>query len=210
MSLKTLYPGLVCGIGLALAPGGAFGQRTPSAPSQATPPTLAEQNSANSMDSTMSSQKVDDKKFVKEAALGGMTEVELGKLAAQKASSDDVKQFAQKMVDDHSKANEQLKMIAARENIEVPSSLDSKHQAEIDKLQKLSGEQFDKAYVKDQVKDHETDVQKFQAEANNGSDNGVKTFAANTLPTVKEHLDMVKSIQKIEHGGGGNKTKTGM
>ena len=95
--------------------------------------------------------KVDDKKFVKDAALGGMAEVELGKLDTQKAASEAVKQFGQKMVDDHTKANDQLKEVASKENITIPDSLDSKHQARIDKLSKLSRPDFDKAYIKDQV-----------------------------------------------------------
>jgi len=139
---------------------------------------------------------VDDKKFAKDAALGGLTEVELGKLAAQKASNDAVKQFGQRMVDDHSKANEQLKQIADKSNIEVPAALDSKHQARIDKLAKLSGPAFDKAYVKDQLKDHERDVDDFKSEAQNGSDPNVKQFAMQTLPTLQEHLSAVKDLKK--------------
>jgi len=140
--------------------------------------------------------KVDDKKFVKEAALGGLTEVELGKVAAEKASSPEVKQFAQKMVDDHTKANEQLKQIASKSNIPIADTLDSKHQSRIDKLSKLSGPDFDKAYVKDQVKDHEKDVKEFQAEAQGGTDPNVKSFAASTLPVLQEHLDMIKNLNK--------------
>lgn len=141
-------------------------------------------------------RKVDDKKFLKDSALGGMTEVELGKLAAQKASSDAVKQFGQRMVDDHSKANEQLKQVAGRSNIEVPAALDSKHQSRVDKLAKLSGPAFDKAYVKDQVKDHERDVDDFKSEAQGGSDPNVKQFAMKTLPTLQEHLSAVKDLKK--------------
>ena len=144
--------------------------------------------------------RVDDKQFLKDAAQGGMTEVELGKLASQKASSDDVKQFAQKMVDDHSKANDKLKDVASQDNIEVPAALDSKHQSRIDKLSKLSGDEFDKAYVQDQLQDHETDVKKFQAEAQNGKDPKVKAFASETLPTLQEHLSMVKSLNKSGKG----------
>jgi putative membrane protein len=146
--------------------------------------------------------KVDDKKFAKDAVLGAMTEVELGKLAAQKASRQDVKDFGQKMVDDHTKANEQLKQIASQENIPIADSLDSKHQARIDKLAKLSGEDFDKAYVKDQLKDHQTDVKEFNAEAQNGTDPNVKAFAANTLPTLQQHLELVKSLNKAEKEAG--------
>ena len=83
--------------------------------------------------------KIDEKRFVKDALLGGMTEVELGKVALERASSDPVKQFAQKMIDDHSKANEDLKQLASKENINVPDSLDSKHQSRVEKLSKLPG-----------------------------------------------------------------------
>ena len=142
--------------------------------------------------------KVDDKKFVKEATLGGLTEVELGKLALQKSSDDKVKQFAQKMVDDHTKANEQLKQLASADGVAVPSSLDSKHQARVNKLSGLSGDAFDKAYLKDQQRDHETDVREFQREAQGGMDPKVKAFATSTLPTLQQHLEMVKSLNKSE------------
>jgi putative membrane protein len=142
--------------------------------------------------------KVDDKKFVKEAALGGMAEVELGKLATQKAASEAVKQFGQKMVDDHTKANDQLKEVASKENITIPDSLDSKHQSRIEKLSKLSGPEFDKAYIKDQVKDHKEDVSEFKNEANAGSDPNVKQFASNTLPILEQHLTMAKDLSKAE------------
>jgi len=142
--------------------------------------------------------KVDDKKFAKDAALGGMTEVQLGKLATQKASRDDIKQFGQKIVDDHTKANDQLKELASKENIPIPDALDSKHQARIDKLSKLSGENFDKAFVKDQLKDHQAEIRDFSAEAQSGTDANVKTFASNVLPTLQQHLDQVKDLNKSE------------
>jgi len=140
--------------------------------------------------------KADDSKFVKDAAIGGMTEVSLGKLAQEKASSDAVKQFGQKMIDDHSKAGEKLKEAATKASINVPDSIDSKHQARIDKLSKLSGADFDKAYLKDQLKDHQEDVRAFEREAQNGSEPAVKEFAAKTLPTLQEHLSMVKDLNK--------------
>jgi putative membrane protein len=153
---------------------------------------------ANGPDATTTTRKVDDKKFVENAALGGMAEVELGKLATQKASSDAVKQFGQKMVDDHSKANDQLKEIASKENISIPASLDSKHQSRIEKLSKLSGPDFDKAYVKDQVKDHKKDVSQFKNEAESGSNPNIKQFASTTLPTLQEHLSMAQDLSKNE------------
>jgi putative membrane protein len=100
------------------------------------------------------------------------------------------------MVDDHSKANDQLKQIAGKSNLEVPAALDSKHQSRVDKLAKLSGPEFDKAYVKDQLKDHERDVDDFKSEAQNGSDANVKQFAMETLPTLQQHLSAVKDLKK--------------
>ena len=185
---------------IAQAQAGGGKQPPGQNPSMQTPPTLPGQNPGlggpNGPEAAPA--KVDDKKFLKDAAMGGMTEVELGKLASQKATRDDVKQFAQRMVDDHSKANDQLKEVASKEGVSVPDSLDSKHQSRVDKLSKLSGEDFDKAYIKDQLKDHETDVREFNAEAQNGNDANVKSFASNTLPTQQQHLDAVKSLNKSE------------
>ena len=134
-----------------------------------------------------------DTVFAMKAAQGGMAEVKLGQLAAEKASDPDVKAFAQKMVDDHSKANDQLKSVASAENMTLPTDLDAKDQSEYQKLSQLSGPAFDKAYMKGMVKDHETDVKEFQKEANSGKDPQLKQFASTTLPILQSHLDMAKS-----------------
>ena len=139
-----------------------------------------------------------DTRFVKTASEGGLAEVQLSQLALKQSQNDDVRNFAQKMVDDHTKANDQLKEIASKDNLEIPASLDPKHQARIDKMSKLSGPEFDKAYIKDQLKDHEQDVSEFQKEAQNGTDPNVKQFAASTLPTLQEHLNMVKQLKNNE------------
>ncbi|MFL6448250.1 MAG: DUF4142 domain-containing protein [Bryobacteraceae bacterium] len=198
MFLTTVLVTALLGAGSAFAQaqstGGASQPQNPS-------PTMPAGQAPDSMgqgSAGPAATKVDDKKFVKDAALGGLTEVELGKVAAQKASDEKVKEFAQKMVDDHSKANEQLKELASKSNIEVPATLDSKHQSRIDKLSKLSGQDFDKAYVKDQLKDHQTDVREFSDEAQSGTDPNVKSFAASTLPILQHHLEMVKSLSKDE------------
>jgi putative membrane protein len=153
-------------------------------------------NRPDVMQQDSAAPKMDDKKFVKDAALGGMTEIELGKLAAQKASSEPVKQFGQKLVDDHGKANEELKKIAGQQSIKIPESLDSKHQGRIDKLAKLSGPEFDKAFIKEAVKNHQQDVSEFQQEASSGTDVHVKSFAAKTLPALQEHLSAAKDLEK--------------
>jgi len=133
-----------------------------------------------------------DSQFAMKAAAGGMAEVELGNLALKNASSADVKAFAQKMIDDHSAANEKLKQIAGKDNISLPSSVGAKEKANYDRLAKLQGAAFDHAYMQDMVKDHKTDVAEFQKEANSGKSSDLKTFASETLPTLKQHLTMAQ------------------
>jgi putative membrane protein len=147
-----------------------------------------------SMGASPSQVAPSDKKFVREAAQGGMAEVELGKLATEKASSDEVKKFGQRMVDDHTKAGNELKQIAGEKGIVVSQQLSAKDKMTKDRLSKLSGEQFDKAYMADMVKDHTQDVADFQKEANSGADSDVKNFAAKTLPTLQDHLREAKQI----------------
>jgi putative membrane protein len=144
--------------------------------------------------STSNAMSPVDKKFMTKAAAGGMAEVEMGQLAIQKAASDDVKKFGQRMVDDHSKANDQLKQLAGSKGVELPSKLDAQDQATKSRLSKLSGEQFDRAYMQDMVKDHTKDVLEFQHEIKVAKDPDVKNFAAQTLPTLQEHLSQAKTI----------------
>jgi putative membrane protein len=135
-----------------------------------------------------------DMKFAMEAAMGGMAEVEMGRVAARKGASDEVRQFGQKMVDDHSKANDDLMHVASGKGMALPTALDAKHQAEMQKMSALSGEAFDRAYVKMMVKDHKKDVAEFQMESMRGADADIKSFATRTLPTLQEHLQMIQRI----------------
>jgi putative membrane protein len=141
-----------------------------------------------------SGQMMADHKFAMEAAMGGMMEVELGRLAAQKGASDEVRQFGQRMVDDHTKGNEDLMQVASGKGMTLPTALGPKMQAEMQKLSALSGEKFDKEYVKMMVKDHRKDVGEFEKEAAGGMDADIKSFAARTLPTLQEHLRMIQRI----------------
>jgi putative membrane protein len=134
-----------------------------------------------------------DKKFVDKAAMGGMAEVATGQLASQQASNDQIKQFGQMMVTDHSKANDQLKQIASAKGIAIPAS-DPKSDKEMAKLQGKTGPAFDKAYVKTEVKDHTATIKLFQKEANNGSDPDLKKFASDTLPTLQMHADKAAQL----------------
>jgi putative membrane protein len=137
-----------------------------------------------------------DRMFARKAAIGGMAEVELGKLATQKASNDQVKQFGQRMVDDHSKANDELKQAASQEGIDLPADLDAKHKALQARLSAMSGAAFDRAYMKEMVRDHVEDVAAFQKQANRKSNTAVNTFAQKTLPTLKEHLKMARDTNR--------------
>ena len=145
-----------------------------------------------------------DRKFAMEAAMGGMTEVELGRVATERGASDAVKQFGQRMVDDHSKANDDLKQWAATAGVTLPTALDAKHQAMVTKMSGLSGAAFDKAYSQAMVKDHVKDVALFQREADRGTDSGLKSFASSKLPTLREHLEMARSLNGGTRGGGHN------
>jgi putative membrane protein len=137
----------------------------------------------------------DDRAFVMEAGPGGLAEVELGKLAAQKGQSADVKKFGQRMVTDHSKANAELKKLAASKGITLPAAMNAEQMAEHAKLAKLSGAEFDREYMALMVEDHDKDVAAFLDEAKDGSDPDIKSFAAKTLPTLQEHQRMSKEIK---------------
>ena len=172
------------------------GNNTPISTGSQTTPTTSPSHRASS-----------DREFVRKAAQGGLAEVQLGQLATEKAASPEVKQFGQRMVDDHAKANDQLKQIAQQQGIQVPDQLDAKDAATKARLEKLSGKEFDRAYMRDMVTDHTKDVTEFKHEANSGKDSAVKSFAQQTVPTLEDHLKEAKSIApkvgaKSEHGSG--------
>jgi putative membrane protein len=136
-----------------------------------------------------------DKKFAMMAAMGGMAEVEMARLALSKASSDSVKQFAQKMIDDHTKANEELMGIATSKGITLPTAPDAKMQAMMMKMEKLSGAEFDRQYIMMAGnKDHMKMEKLFKDENLKGKDADLKAFAAKTLPVVQMHLQMARDL----------------
>jgi putative membrane protein len=158
----------------------------------------ATKNPGGAEDQTKSatgSTHLSDRQFLLNAAQGGMTEVELGKLAQEKGSSADVKEFGSQMVTDHSKANDELKSVAEKKGITVPDALDAKHQAMVDHFKHLSGTAFDRAYIHAMVRDHQKDVALFREAASDAEDPDVKAFAENTLTVVEAHLAHIKSIQ---------------
>jgi putative membrane protein len=137
-----------------------------------------------------------DERFMKEAASGGLMEVQLGKVAAEKGSHQRVKDFGKRMQADHSKANEQLKKIAAKKGVDLPTEPSGEHKSTMDKLTKLSGAEFDREYMDAMVDDHKEDIEKFQTEADKGKDPDVKKFASDHLPVLKKHLELAQSTQK--------------
>lgn len=143
-----------------------------------------------------------DRNFVSTAAMDSMAEVELGRLAVERGASDGVKQFGQRMIDDHTRANQELTETAAPLGLTPPAALDAKHRARAEKLARLSGAAFDRAYMKEMVSAHQKAVSLFQRQSARGSQPELKAFAARTLPTLQEHLQMARSMS--QHGGGGH------
>jgi len=164
-------------LGLAVAP--AFAGQQPT--------------TAEKADQTMAYGRNSDETFVMKAASAGMEEVELGKLAVEKASSDEVKKFGQRMVDDHSKAGDELKILAQNKHITLPGETEARGKATYDRLSKLSGASFDRAYMQVMAAGHRQALNDFRMETKMGKDADVKGWAAKTLPTIEEHVKMLQS-----------------
>ena len=135
----------------------------------------------------------DDTKFVLNAADGGMMEVQLGTLAQTNASSPQVKAFGQKMIEDRSKANSELKELATGKRITIPLTLSDKNQSDYADLAQKKGVDFDKAYSNYMVKDHKDDISEFQKEGTGGKDAEIKAWAAGKVATLQMHLQMAQS-----------------
>jgi putative membrane protein len=133
--------------------------------------------------------------FLQKAAQGGLAEVELGKLAEERASNRQVRAFAKRMVDDHSKANDDLKRLASRKGVKLPTSPDASHEAVRDRLAKLSGAAFDRAYMDEMTSDHDATVEAFRRASRSAEDPDVRAFATRTLPTLEEHQKEARRVQ---------------
>ena len=245
LALLVILSLLVSGVALTQQMTGQQGQSSTTqknTKSQKDTTTSKSQNAAQTSPTSRSQLSSDDHKFVMKAAEGGQAEVQLGQLALTKASSAEVKQFAQRMVDDHSKGNTELAQLAQTKGIVLPASdmsvatnttdpdvarmntssttpsktasdmnhnkmAKSEEQKRADKLSKLSGADFDRAYMKDMVEDHVKDVAMFEKEAKNGKDADVKAFADKTLPTLREHLQMARDVNaKVNANAAGSKS----
>ncbi|WP_266365397.1 DUF4142 domain-containing protein [Tellurirhabdus rosea] len=141
-----------------------------------------------------SGQTDDTNDFAVKAAAGGLLEVTLGQMAQEKGQSPQVKAFGQMMIEDHTKANDELKALAARKNITLPTTLGEDEQKHVDELASLSGAEFDKKYIDLMEDDHEQDVKLFSEAAQEEEDAELKAFASKTLPTLQQHLNKVKAM----------------
>jgi putative membrane protein len=146
-----------------------------------------------------------DEHFVKDSGAANMAEVELGRLAATKASREEVKKFGQQMVDEHEKANDELKTIAKNKNIALPETMDAAHKAVHDRLARLSGAAFDRSYMREMVAGHRKVAAEFRTESSSGKDNDVKAYAAKMLPTIEQHLKEAEGLSSTAVGTSGRK-----
>jgi putative membrane protein len=140
-----------------------------------------------------------DKMFVKKAMQGGLAEVQMGELTLKNSSNDQVKQFARKMIDDHTKLNEELRPIAQQLGVDIPTDISKKDKSMIGKMQGLSGPAYDQAYLKEMAKEHTQDQKEFRMEVSNSQNVGVKNAALDGGKTISEHLQMVTQLAKDQN-----------
>lgn len=177
--------GLMCVGGMGCS--GTWGQRSDNNTGmQTAPPTTAAQNTRAGAGS--------DTPFARDAATGGLAEVQMGQVGVQQASNTEVRQFAQRMVDDHTQANNDLMRVAQQNGIDLPDRPTPDQQQMLDQTRRMSGTDFDRSFMRHMVDDHQKVVAAFEQEAANGTNPDLKAFAQRTLPTLREHLRMAKEI----------------
>lgn len=202
--IGVLGVALMVGLGSAVAQqsgaGGGVqpGSQTGTNPSM-TPGSTTSNNISSMSGMNMNKASAQDKDFAKTAMGGGMFEVQAAQLALQKSNSDDVKQFAQMMIDDHTKLNNQMMPIAQQAGVKPPTKLPAKQEAIYKKLQGLSGDAFDQAYIKAMLQDHKEDVQDFQQESSSGQLTAEKDAAQQGLPIIQMHLDKAKQLAQAHN-----------
>jgi putative membrane protein len=142
--------------------------------------------------------------FIKDAAQGNMAEMAMGRMAETKAQSADVKQFAQKLVTDHGKAQDQLGQVAQKQNVTLPKELADKHRQDAQRLEKMQGAEFDRAFMAHMVQDHQKDVQKYQQAQKDIKDQQVTAYITATLPVLQQHLTMAQKLHRPEAAAAGS------
>jgi len=191
---------LCCSPMLAQAPGGgspgAAGQtQQPGQPGGTNSPSIEQQQQQTGVSGLNTGPAV-DKAFVKKALEGNMAEIEMGKLALQKSNDDQVKQFAQHMVDDHGKMLDELKPAAEQMGVKAPEGPSKGQMKSMDKMKALSGDAFDQAYIKNMVKDHKTDDSDFKLEAQSTQNPQLKQMVMQSDQTIESHLQQIQQIAK--------------
>jgi putative membrane protein len=197
---------LVSAMAVAQYQPGGGGQQQPNMPSQQ--PTTPSTGTMNPDSSLASQQAIADQTFVRKALEGGAAEVQLGQLAQQKSQSEDVKQFGQKMVEDHTQLAEQMKPIAQQLGVKEPKGPSKKDKQLIAKLEGLSGPQFDEAYIQAMVKDHKEDLKEFKDEAQSAQNQNVKRAAQEGAGVISQHLQMIQQIAQSHNVATEGKSKT--
>ena len=135
-----------------------------------------------------------EKEFMANAARGGILEVQLGNLAAQKASSNDVKQFGERMSTDHGQLGQKLQQLASNLGVTLPQDLKPEQQAVVSRLEKLAGKAFDREYMREMVSDHTKDISEFERASSQATNPDIKQFASEALPTLRDHLKSAREI----------------
>lgn len=189
---------LCCSPMLAQAPGSGGGQmQQPNQPGAAnSPSSMDQQQQQQTGTSGMNTGPAVDKAFVKKALEGNIAEIEMGKLALQKSNDDQVKQFAQRMVDDHGKMLDELKPVAEQMGVKVPEGPSKGQMKSMDKMKALSGDAFDQAYIKDMVKDHKGDDNDFKMEAQSTQSPQLKQMVMQSDQTIESHLQQIQQLAK--------------
>src|SRR6185437_7571900 len=143
-----------------------------------------------------SGRQTSDHMFLQKAAQANMAEIQMGQLAQQNGSNASVKQYGERMVTDHSKLNDEAKELAEKKGITLPTTVTQKDQATYQDLSSKTGNDFDKAYITEMIKDHQTDIAEFQKEARSAMDPDIKSLASKALPTLREHLQLARNAAK--------------
>ena len=181
--------------GTATSPGSGSGTSSATGPAGTTGGATAGSTSRSANRAGDSNLDRGDARFVRDAAMSNMAEIETSKLALQKASDPKVKQYAQHMIDDHTKASQRLMSLASSKGVQPDTSLDRKHERAMDKLSKASGADFDKQYLRLHEDDHEKTVKLFEKQAKNGKDADLKRFAEELVPNLRQHLQQVRDLR---------------
>lgn len=178
-----------------------------AAPAFAQQPQAAGQNPSAVPNTGQEKPSRADFNFMKQAAIGGMAEVELGKLAQQNGQDPQVKQFGAKMEQDHSQANQQLEQLATEQGVQLPKQLDPKHQQDMDRLSRLRGPGFDKAYMRMMVEDHNKDLKEFQHQAQTTKDSPLQQFTQQGVQMIEQHDQLAKQIDRSPTATGSSRER---